>query len=171
MRNKTRFAPKVDGLEERAYLSVAHPGLEGTVHVARSRAITTTGTIFGSFQIQLGATGPVLNIGGTGTVRPLGNVTASGNIGVAGLTPGQTVQGTVVLSGGNGGALLAIQGQIPRNVGAKSVNVRNVKVSILGGTGNFTGLHGNGTGTLSLKLQAPALTSGTFSFNFRAVGR
>jgi hypothetical protein len=158
-----------DALEERTYLSTGltgHPGGAvaelARVHPHATRGHNLTGTIRGSFQVVVTATGPVLNATGSGNIRGVGPVSTSGGIPL-GATASGTFQATFVASASQGNANLFVSGATPSNL-KKPIKV---SVTLVGTTGSFVGVQGSGSGTIKLNHLTSDDSAGNFTFTLR----
>lgn len=129
---KRRYSLLFDALEDRVFLSVAHPGavhpsvLQGTLQIPVPAGTTVPATI---------------SIEGNGNVSPLGPVSALGT-----LTAGAQGSGGIVdLASGRGGIVLNFSVTTPHSGRGKP----QIHFTITGGTGAFTNASGEGTATES----------------------
>ncbi|MEO6808826.1 MAG: hypothetical protein ABI353_06910 [Isosphaeraceae bacterium] len=127
-----------------------------------------TGTIQGAFQYDPGLPttahpiGAHLDVNGTGNVRPLGPILASGVV-VGGTSAGDRVQGTVVIANERGTLVLNLNGRVPKNPKA----TERIQVTVSDGTGEFSTLRGQGTGTIRIGQLSNDTMSGSFNVSFR----
>lgn len=167
-RQKKAFAFGWDALEARTFLSVAQSGLHhGMVEVAAARVVkhVSQGTLRGSFNIGTDATGiPALSVNGSGNIKPLGPVTAAGNLALSSPTGG-SIQGPVVLTNSKGTITLVLSASL----GSNPKKPIKVGMTVASGTGAYAGIHGNGSGTLTLSHLTANNTAGNFSLALRAV--
>ena len=124
----------------------AHPALSGTVR----------GT-FTLSDLNLNANTSA-SVVGSGTVRPLGSVSASGQIAGLGKAGGR-LQGDLTLSQGQGSVVLHLTATAPKQLDGKI----HARVVIVGGTGAFANLRGSGSATIQLGPFAANGQSGSFS--------
>jgi hypothetical protein len=167
-REKKAFAFGWDALESRTFLSVAHSGLHGgaaEVGVARVVKHVAQGSLHGTFTIAADSTGaPALSVNGSGNIKPLGFVTATGSLAGNSAMAG-TVQGSVLLTNSRGTVTLILSSSPTSNLRRPI----KIQVTVASGTGAFQGIHGSGSGTLVLSHLTANNTAGNFTFNVRAV--
>ena len=163
MQVKRRTAYQLEWLESRQMLSTVPAIPDVAVQTARvspARSLSLSGRITGTFQVAPPTSSQVsLAANGTGTVRPLGSVTANGTLSGR-LVPGGNVQGILLLSNAAGDEVeLSLSAPIPRSTRAPA----QARFRILGGSGAYAGATGTGTAQVRLQAVSTDVSGGSFS--------
>ncbi len=165
MQAKRRTAYQLEWLESRQMLSTASAHLTGAVQTARmsaSKSLSLSGRIDGTFQvISTTSTQASASANGSGTVRPLGFVTATGSLSGS-LVPGGNLQGALTLSNAAGDVRLSLSAPLPRSSRAPA----QARFQILGGSGAYAGSTGTGTAKIRLQAVSADVTTGSFTLQF-----
>lgn len=165
MQAKRRSAYQLEWLESRQLLSTASALSEGAAEVVRlsaSRRLSLNGRIDGTFRVNPFTTSQVsLTANGTGTVRPLGSVSATGSLS-GNLAPGGNVRGVLTLSNASGEVQLSLSAPLPRSTQASA----QARFQVLGGTGAYAGSTGAGTARIRLQAVSADVTTGSFTVQF-----
>ena len=170
MKTRRQSRPEPELLEERALLSAVphtlhvHPARSVPAAGAAAHLVTNTsplqGSVTGTYdtKISAGVAGRDLTLSGNGEVTSLGPVQLTGvvHLGISKASAAST--GTLILSDSQGTIRLSLKGNggpqplATRPVSADSMQLR---YAIVGGTGAYKGLRGNGTLALSLGPDIP----------------
>jgi hypothetical protein len=142
MRQSCRSRPAVESLEERTPLSA---GITMAVHAAK---IALMGTVQGSWtsQFTLPDTGGAQTLQGSGVVRPLGSVQATGSLRTPGFIALGLTTGTLTLSDAKGSVTLNLVGAKPQP--GFSPPASQLQFTIASGTGQFAKVSGSGNAML-----------------------
>jgi hypothetical protein len=155
MRKLFHRRPEVEPLESLALLSgltgTAHTPLEAMVSkVALPNPLHLSGSVHGTIRMNSGATSSTFS--GSGSLSPIGKVTASGGANI---------------TGSNGSGNLSLSGK----QGKLNISF-NVQTSGQGGSGTYTIINGtkglageNGSGTITITLSTTA-SRGSFNATF-----
>ena len=171
MNRRAKVAPMVELLEGRALLSHVPVAAHGGAVEVAARVVThsyvVNGTINGNYLISTSGTQNTLAFIGSGTVSPLGPISASSPATVLPAKVPNHIDLTFAADGGNL-TVRFTKGSGPLNLNAAR---QHGKFKILGGTGLYAHASGSGTGSLSIAPTTTDGTAGTFSLALNGKAR
>jgi len=178
MMRQTRTLLGLEELESRIALSSYNPALVATAAPSAEYQAAAPpsqpsqhlhGPLQGSYTIvpSIPDTGRQYDLNGSGSIRGLGQVTATGELHSTGFIWNGQATGTLTLQNANGTVTLQLVG--PSQPGFAPLP-NHFHYTIVSATGAYTGMHGSGTIDLHLQPNSSG-TGGTFTMNLHSQGR
>jgi hypothetical protein len=150
--------PRVETLEGKALLSAAGPGPQNAPIIlvpppVKPHHIALNGEFGGTWTIQMANpdAGQVQVLTGSGTVTPLGKVSAAGTLHATGFIASGRAGGMVTLSNAHGSVTIELTG--PRQHGFSTLP-RQFSFKIVAATGEFRGSTDHGSASLTEVMAA-----------------
>jgi hypothetical protein len=165
--NRRSFKPALESCESRELLSgwSTHLSAAWVARASATKVVELNGMTHGHYtQITINPDmGPIVALGGSGTVNGFGKAFVSGSVQSVGFIANGSARGTLVLAGPKGTLTLSLSGSTQQNGPAPLPGTFTFKTIV--GTGKFWKVHDQGTGSLTLTRNKSygLVTTGTFS--------